>query len=224
MKLLSTLAFASTLGAVLPEFERRHGVRVEAVLLPTAVLVPRIEAGERGDAALLTQEAVESLAASGVLDPATVRALAVSRVGVAVAAGAPRPPLASAADLVAALERARNVALSRSGASGMYFQGLIDRLGVGAMVRAKAVVIDSGYTAELLRDGRADLAVQQVSELLMVPGIDLIGPLPPGLGAESVFGGAVFTGAADPAAAGALLAAIAEAPDVLRRCGLEPAG
>lgn len=223
MKLLSTLAFAAVLEAVGPAFERRHGVRIEATLAPTALIVPRIEAGERGDVTLLTQDALESLAAAGVLDPATVRILAVSRVGLAVPEGAPRPPLRSAADLVAALGAARSVALSRAGASGLYFQDLIDRLGVDDAVRAKAVVIDSGYTGALLLDGRADLAVQQVSELLMVPGIGVVGPLPAGLGAESLFGGAVFAGAEQAELGAALLAALAAAPDVLRRCGLEAA-
>ena len=223
LRVLSTLAFASVLQALRPGFEAAHGVAVDALLLPTALLLPRIEAGERGDLALLTQAGLDGLAASGIVAPESRRAVAVSSVGLAVPAGAPRPALATVADLLAALAAARAVAVSRAGASGQYFEALIDRLGVGDAVRAKAVVIDSGFTGELLRDGRADLAVQQVSELLAVPGIGVVGPFPPGLGAETVFGGAVFAGAGQAAAAAALLHALAAARDTLRQHGLAPA-
>lgn len=222
LRILSTLAFASTLDALRPGFEAAHGVKLDTLLLPTALLLPRVETGERGDLVLLTEAGLDRLA-SGTIDAGSRRTVAVSSVGLAVPAGAPHPALETVDDVVAALGAARAIAVSRAGASGLYFDALIDRLGIGAAVRAKSTVIDSGFTAELLRDGRADLAVQQISELLAVPGIEVVGPLPPGLGAETVFGGAVFTGAAHPGPAAALLAAMAEARDTLRQLGLAPA-
>ncbi len=220
LRLLSSLAFASTLETLLPAFRNEAGIAVETTLLPTALLLPRIRAGERGDAAILTQAGIGALVADGVLEGA--RDLAVSSVGIGVRAGAVRPEMGTVAGLVAALLAARSVGLSRGGASGIYFEGLLDRLGIGDAVRAKAVVIESGYTGDLVVDGRAELAVQQVSELLMVPGVDVVGALPPGLGAETVFTGGVFVGAAHAGAARRLLGVIAGAGDVLRARGLAP--
>ncbi len=209
---LSSLAFASTLEAL----------GVPATLMPTALLLPRIRAGEAGDVAILTAEGIDALAAEGALRPGSRRDLARSFVGIAVRAGAVRPRIDTEAALVEALLAARSVALSRAGASGLFFAGLLERLGIAAAVMDKAVVIESGYTAALAADGRAELAVQQVSELLMVPGIDLVGPLPPECGGAAVFSGAVLARATAPAEGGALLARIAAAGDVLRRCGLAP--
>ena len=215
-RLMSSLAFASTLAALRPD------VAAAALLLPTALLMPRIQAGERADAVILTREGVATLAADGVLDPGSCRDLAISSVGLAVAAGAPRPSVATVAGVVAALLGARSLALSRAGASGIYAQGLLARLGIAGPVLARAVWIDSGYTAALLGSGHADLALQQVSELLMVPGIQLLGALPEGLGAETVFSGGVFAGAPGATAAAALLDQVAGAHHALRRHGLAP--
>ena len=219
---MSSLALASMLEAVGPAFEAAQGLRIEATLLPTALLLPRIVAGERGDAAILTADAMETLIAAGVIDIRSRRALARSRVGMAVRAGAPRPAIGTEAALVEALLGARSIALSRAGASGLFIAGLLQRLGIAEAVAAKAVVIESGYTAALAADGRAELALQQVSELLMVKGVDLVGPLPPGLDGESVFSGGVFEGAQQPGAAAALLAMIAGAEAQLRKRGLAP--
>lgn len=222
MRVLSSLALASLLGALKPSFEERHGVRLDLTLLPTALLLPRIRAGARGDVAILTAAGLAALVEERVIVSSTRRDLAVSSVGIAVRAGAPRPSIRTTEELVDALLAAKSVALSRSGASGLYFEGLLDRLGIGAAVRAKVVTIESGYTAELAADGRAELAVQQVSELAMVPGIDMVGPLPPGLGAETVFAGGVFAGAGTPELAAALLREIVDAPALLAVHGLAP--
>ena len=212
MRVLSSLALAAVL--------QRMGV--EATLLPTALLLPRLRGGEAADLAILTSDGVEALLAEGVLVPETRRDLALSRVGVAVPAGAAHPVIGTEAELVELLLRVPSIGLSRAGASGLFFAGLLRRLGIEEAVMAKATVIESGYTAGLLAEGRVGLAVQQVSELLMVPGIEVVGALPAECGGESVFSGAVVRGAAVPDEAEALLSRIAGAGDVLRACGLAP--
>jgi len=220
IRVLSSLALASTLDALRPALAAA-GLAVEATLLPTALLLPRIREGERADAAILTAEGVQALVDERIL--VSRRDLARSNVGIAVRHGAPKPPIGTMEELVEALHAARSIGLSRAGASGLFFAGLLDRLGLTEMVQAKATVIESGYTAALAADGRVELAVQQISELLMVPGIDLVGPLPAACGGESMFSGGVFAATAAPEAAGALLAHVASAQDVLRACGLAPA-
>jgi molybdate transport system substrate-binding protein len=97
------------------------------------------------------------------------------------------------------------VAYSRAGASGIYFAGLIERLGIATAVNAKAVVISAGFTAERLLTGEADLAVQQVSELKAVPGIEIAGRFPAGAQTFITLCAAAFTEAAEPDVARAFL-------------------
>ena len=77
--------------------------------------------------------------------------------------------------------------MSRQGASGLFLAGLLERLGIAEAVRRKAVVIESGFTAELAANGVVQLALQQVSELLVVPGVEIVGRLPAALGGSTVF-------------------------------------
>ena len=95
-----------------------------------------------------------------------------------MADGAARPAVGSVTELVRALTGARSVAYSRTGASGIYFARLLRELGIGDEVDTRATVVERGFTAEALLDGRAALAVQQISELHTVGGVDVVGPLP----------------------------------------------
>ncbi len=219
IRLLSTLALSGVLDALLPRLA--DGLPpVEVQLAPTNVLLERIAAGERGDIAILTDAAVDDLSASGVLDGASRVALARSHVGLAVRRGAVRPDISTAAAVTAALSGARSVALSRSGASGVFMTGLLVRLGIADEVNRKATVIASGLTGERVVSGEADLAVQQMSELMAVPGLDILGRLPPEIEGVSVFTAALFAGAA-PGAAG-VVAALRAATALMREKGLEP--
>ena len=113
--------------------------------------------------------------------------LARSFVGFAVKAGAVRPDIATKEALRSALLGARSVAYSRLGASGIFFAQLIADLGIASEVNARATIVPQGFTAERLVTGEADLAVQQISELKQVTGIDIVGPIPPLLQDPGVF-------------------------------------
>ena len=180
-----------------------------------------LRSGEAADLALLTADGIEALVTEGLLQSATRRDLARSFVGVAVRAGAVSPDISTPDAFVAALHAAGSVGMSRQGASGLFLAGLLRRLGLAEMVAAKAVVIESGYTGELAARGEVEIALQQVSELMVVPGIDIVGRLPAALGGDTVFAGAVMTGAQQPKLAAALLEAIAEAGPLLVEKGLE---
>ncbi len=150
--------------------------------------------------------------------------LARSYVGIAVGAGRPHPDISSETALRKTLGEARCVAYSRLGASGILFARLIEQLGIAAEVNTKAVVIQQGLTAERVLTGEADLAVQQISELKQVGGIEIVGPIPHELQTPSVFSAGRMAAAKNAAAAGALLRYLAspEVADVLRQSGLEP--
>jgi molybdate transport system substrate-binding protein len=212
VEVMSTLALMGVLRELAPGYEKATGTRIAAAFAPTAALLERIGAGEAADIAILTAAALDELAQDGILAPGGRVDLARSVVGVAVRAGAPKPDIGSAAAFTRALLNARSVAYSRTGASGIFFAGLIRRLGIADEVNAKATVIPSGLTGELAARGEAEIAVQQVSELLEVPGIDIVGPLPAELGGATVFSGAPFTASPRQDAARALLRFLA-APD-----------
>jgi len=162
--------------AILPAFEAAGG-RVE-VFWGFTVIQEKLASGEATDAVLVTTEAADALVADGVLDADTLVAVATSKLGVVVPLGHRRPDLSTAGTFRQALLDARSVAFSRGGASGICFAGLIERLGIAEAIRAKAMIISAGFTAEKLVSGEADLAIQQVSELMVVPGIDIAGPFP----------------------------------------------
>ncbi len=222
VRVLSTMGLAGVMRSFGPEFEASCGARLATTFLPTVQLLERIRAGERGDVAILTEEGIDALALEGVVDGRTD--LARSFVGVAVRAGARHPDISSRDAFVSALLGARAVAMSQSGASGIFMAGLLQRLGIADAMRERSVILPSGYTAELAASGRADLAIQQVSELMVVPGVEIVGRLPAELGGETVFAAGLFRGGAQ--AGRSLIDALA-APDraeLYRRCGLEAAG
>lgn len=176
--LMSALAVRDPLDALLRELEATRGLAVETRYDPTAVIERAIAEGARPDIVVCTAPAMERLVEQGVIAPGSVLMLAQSSIGVATPPGAPAPDLGSIDALVASLLAARAVAYSRTGASGQAFARLIERLGIADRVNARAVVVEKGFVAETLLDGRADLAIQQVSELASVAGVDVVGPLP----------------------------------------------
>jgi molybdate transport system substrate-binding protein len=137
-------------------------------------------------------------------------------------AGAPHPGIATEAAFRASLLAARSVAYSKIGASGIYFASLIERLGIAVEINAKAT-ITSGFTAERLITGEADLAVQQISELKQVDGIEVVGPIPLSLQTPAVFSAGRMAASQNVAQADTLLRYLAssEVAPVLLETGLE---
>jgi molybdate transport system substrate-binding protein len=224
LRVLSTLAVQGALPRLIAGFERSAGARVAALFAPTIGLLGRIEAGEAADVAILTRDGIDALVGRGLLDGATVTDLVQSLVGFAVKAGAAKPDIATPEALTRTLLQARSIAYSRIGASGVLFARLIERLGIAAEVNAKATIIPAGLTGELAARGETGLAVQQLSELMLVPGLDIVGPLPLELQTPGVFSAAVFTGSTRASLAGTFLRSLAsaDAAEAFRAAGLEP--
>ena len=210
MKLLSTLGVIGVLKVVLHDWEAANGEKVEASYDPTALMLERIARGERADAAILTSAGIDTLIAQGVLAAGSRVDLARSLVGLAVKSGAPKPDLSTVEATRRSLLAARSIVYSRKGQSGIFFAGLIERLGIAKEINSRAIIVESGTTAGLAAEGRAELAVQQLSELMLVSGVDIAGALPTELQDDLVFSGGVFTGAAQAAQAASLIAAMAD--------------
>jgi molybdate transport system substrate-binding protein len=224
IRLLSTLALKGAVAKLAGQHESSGSVRIDADFAPTLALLDRIRRGERADLLILTQEGLAELVREGRVAAESCVDLARSYVGLAVKAGAIHPDIGSEAALRATLLTARSVVYSRIGASGIFFAQLIERLGIAAEVNARATIIPSGFTAERLITDEADLAVQQISELKQVAGIEVVGPIPRELQTPAVFSAGRMMVAEQAAQADRLLRylASAAAAAVMRQEGLEP--
>jgi molybdate transport system substrate-binding protein len=224
LRVFSTLATQVAWPELTRRFKLSTGAVIEDVFGPTNALIPRIQAGETADVAILIHRSAHELQRAGVLTGCTD--IASSYVGLAVKAGAAKPDISTPEALKAALLACRSIAYSRQGASGIYFVGLIQRLGIADAVNAKAIVIPLGFTGERVANGETELAVQQLSELKAVPGIDIVGPIPRSLQEPAVLTAAVFTRSSRIELARKLVAYLAssEARPILAASGLEPMG
>jgi molybdate transport system substrate-binding protein len=224
LRVLSTLAVKGAFAELAKRFQAATGARVEADFAPTLGLLERLRGGEVADVVILAREGLDEMAAERRVAAASCVDLARSYVGIAVKAGRAHPDISSEAGLRAALTQARAVAYSRIGASGILFAQLIVRLGIAHIVNAHAVIIPSGLTAERVVADEADLAVQQISELKQVTGIEVVGPIPHELQVPAVFSAGRMATTDKPAQSEQLLAFLRspEAALVLREAGLEP--
>ncbi|MET4799272.1 substrate-binding domain-containing protein [Bradyrhizobium sp. LB11.1] len=224
VRMLSTLGLMGAMRSLSSAFEAAHGIHVDADFAPTLALLKRLRAGESADLVILTREGLDEMIGEGRVTADSAADLARSYVGLAVRKGAAHPDIASETALRKTLLAARSVAYSRLGASGVYFAQLIVRMGIAAEINAKATIVEQGFTAERLVGGEADLAVQQISELKQVAGIEVIGPVPHDLQTPAVFSAGRMVNAKQAEAAEALLRYLAspEVVPVLRQSGLEP--
>jgi molybdate transport system substrate-binding protein len=224
VRVLSTLALKGAVSSLAGQYVAGGGARIDADFAPTLALLERLRAGEAADIVILTREGLEQVVREGRVTAASCLELARSYVGLAVRAGEPHPDISTEPALCAALLGARAVAYSRLGASGILFARLIERMGIASEINARAVVIPQGFTAERLVAGEADLAVQQISELKQVAGIEVIGPIPHPLQTPAVFSAGRMSASPRAAQSDRLLRYLAspEVAPVLRESGLEP--
>jgi molybdate transport system substrate-binding protein len=194
---------------IVPAFEAETDYRVDISWDPTTVLVQRIGKGERADVIIAIDHSMDKLANDGIIRPESRIPIAQARLGLAVKAGAPHPDISTLDAFKQALMDAESIAYSKGGASGIYFTELIGRLGIADIVAAKAVTISAGFTAEKVAIGEAQVAVQQISELMTVDGVDVIGPFPDEVQVTTEFSAATFAEADNPQGAAAFLEMLA---------------
>ncbi len=214
---------------LLPEFERATGHKVTTAHGPSMGKTPqaipnRIQRGEPVDVVIMVGSSLDKLIEAGKVSAESRTDLAKSSIGAAVREGAPRPDIGSVESLKRTLEAAKSIAYSDS-ASGVYISTeMLNRLEVRDEVKQKSRMIPAEPVGKVVARGEAEIGFQQISELLPIPGIVILGPIPAEVQKITVFSAGIATGAQEPAAAKALIAFLAssQARPVIISTGLEP--
>jgi molybdate transport system substrate-binding protein len=224
IRVLSSNGVHSVMVEMVPAFERATGHKISIDYNTANQVVDRIKGGESADLVIITRPTADGLIKQGKIVAGTDKILGRSGVGVAIRAGLPKPDISTPEALKRALLDAKSIAFTKTGGSGIHFAKVAERLGIADQVNAKAKVPEGGAVGPLVASGEAEMAVQQIPELLAVPGIQYVGPLPPELQIATVFTTGVMTGARQPEAAKALLDFLTTpaAVGMFKSKGLEP--
>ena len=222
---ISSMAMRHVLIELCEDYSRHGGRPVSITAVGGVDAVRRIRGGEAFDFAVLAADAIDDLVRSCHLDATTRVDLARSGVAIAVAAGAPMPNITTEDALRKAVLGARSIGCS-TGPSGVHLTRLLERWGIAGIVAPRVVQAPPGVpVGTLVARGDVELGFQQHSELLHVPGIDVVGMLPAAVDVITVFAAAACTASDDHAAVRAVLAFFASplADAAKRRHGMAPA-
>lgn len=229
IRVVSSGGLAAAFRELAPEFERATGDKLVVGWGPSMGDTPnaipaRFRRGEEMDVLIMVGASLADLAKQGKVVADSRVDLARSGIGMVVRKGAPRPDVGSPEAVKRALLAARSIAFSDS-ASGVYVSTeLFKRLGIADAVKGKSRMIPGEPVAAVVARGEAEIGFQQISELLPVPGVDFVGPLPPELQKITVFSAGMVAGSKVPAEAKALISFLASpaAAAAIARSGLEP--
>ena len=217
-------AFKEALLELAAEFERTTGYKVVPIWLPGVQMLKRLQGGEAVDLVITTTASIDNLIKLGEVVPGSRLELVKSGIGAAVRKGAPMPDISSGDALKQALLAAKSIVCS-TGPSGVYMFDLFRRMGIADALKPKMIIVEAEPAGAPVMRGEAELCFQQMSELMPLPGIDIIGPLSADVQCVTVFSSGVHVRATQPGAAQALvkLATAPGAASAIRRSGLEPA-
>ena len=206
IKVLASNGVRAALEELAPAFERETGNKLVIEFGLAAVLKRQIEGGAAFDLAILTSAGIDDLAKQGKVAGASRASIARSGVGIGIKRGAARPDIGTADALKRTLLEAKSIAWAKEGASGVYFAGLLERMGIAEQMKPKAVLAPSGAeVGKLVASGEVQFGVILVNELMAVPGVEVLGPLPPELQSYTVFHAGVASGSKNAQGAQALI-------------------
>ncbi len=224
IKVLSGNGARAAVAELAAQFERATGHKVTIRFEVNPAVKRRIEAGEAFDVAVLNPPVLDDLIKQGKIAADTRAVLGRSGIGVAVRAGAPKPDISTVHAFKRTLLSANSVAYPGEGASGKYFVGLVDRLGIATEMKPKMRPMPAEYNVEVVGRGEVEMVVVVASRISGVPDVELVGPIPQELQTWIGFTAGAATAAQEPEAARAMIkffTAPAAAP-VLREMGVEP--
>ena len=206
IKVLASNGVGTALEELWPAFERATGHKLAITFGLGAVFKRQIESGESFDLTILTSVAIDDLAEQGKVDAGSRAAIASSGVGIGIRQGAPRADISTAEALERTLLAAKSITWAKEGVGGVYFAGLIERMGLAGAMRRKIVPAFSGAeVGRLVATGEVQYGVILVNELMAAPGVEVLGPLPPALQKTTAFHAAVGASSKNAASARELI-------------------
>jgi molybdate transport system substrate-binding protein len=229
IKVISGGAFQQVLTALTEQYRKETGNTVDLTFKTVGQHLKLIQSGgESFDVAVLTPEAIDGLVKDGKIVAGSRADLAKVGIGVVAKAGTPLPDISTVEAFKKTLLGAKSVAYidpAAGGSSGIYVGKLLERLGIAKEVNAKAVLVQGGAVADHIADGEAELGVHQISEILAVPGVVLVGPLPPEIQNYTVYSAGVGTAAKDASTASGFVKFLTgpHALPIIKAKGMDPA-
>lgn len=225
LKLLTAGAYKSAAVEIVADFEKKTGHKVTIDTGTAGALQKRVSGGEYFDVLVIPPVAMAPLLTTRV-DESSAKELARAGVGMAIKQGAPVPDISEVDGFKKALLAARAIAYidpAAGGSSGIYLAQLFQQMGIADQLKPKSVLVQGGLVADRIVDGKADIALQQSSELMGVPGVQFVGPIPLMVQNYTIYSGGVALGSGNRAAADALLLALAnpENGKILKSKGLD---
>jgi molybdate transport system substrate-binding protein len=187
IKILCSTAFHAAMPTILEAFSKISDETCDIKFGTTVALVEECKANANADVVILTESGIQELLKHQKIQTSTITPFAKTGVGIGIAKGAPRLDISSKEACIKTLLHCQSIAFTQFGASGMYFAKLIKTLGIEDLILAKAIRPEGGLVAELVAQGKSQLAVQLVSEIKAVPAVDLLGFLPEELQEWSIF-------------------------------------
>ena len=221
---ISSMATRQVLAELVEEYERRLGQAVTIESVAGVAALRRVQDGEPFDIVVLAADAIDRLAAAGRIDPGSRVDVAHSGVAIAVAAGTPQPAIGTEAAVRDAVLAARSIGYS-TGPSGVHLSRLFERWGIAEAIAPRIVQAPPGVpVGALVACEEVELGFQQLSELMHLPGIEVIGSLPPEIQIITVFSAAVCTASEQHEVAQEFLTFLTcpNADSVKHRHGMEP--
>ncbi|MEJ7929671.1 substrate-binding domain-containing protein [Ramlibacter sp. AN1015] len=222
---ISSMATRQLLAELVEQFQQRCALRIEFESVGGVDAAKRVQGGEPFDVVVLASDALDKLEAAGRIEAGSKVDLVRSGVAVAVRAGAAQPDLSSEAAVREAVLAARTLSYS-TGPSGVALARLFERWGIAERIAPRIVQAPPGVpVGSLVASGEAELGFQQLSELIHLDGIAVVGPLPPQIQITTVFSGGVCTATGRAEAVRDALAFMRSpaCDDAKRRQGMEPA-
>jgi molybdate transport system substrate-binding protein len=228
IKVLTAGAYRQVVDALVPDFEKQTGNKVTVDNGTTGELTKRIDGGEAFDVLVITPAVVDQMIASGKLSPGSRVMLARVGVGVVVKEGAAKPDISTVEAFKKALLDAKSVAYidpASGGSSGIYVDKLLVTLGIADQIKPKAKLKQGGHVADLIASGEAELGIHQISEIVPVKGVTLVGPLPKEIQSTTTYAAGLSASAKDKDAATELIKYLSgpDAAAVLKSKGMDPA-
>ncbi len=223
IKVISSQAIKEAYLAFAPEFERSSGYKLVTTWNGTNDILKKLRAGEAFDMVILVTPSMEDMIKEGKVVAGSRVDLVRSGIAIAVPAGAPKPDISTTDAVKRALLAAKGIGYS-SGPSGVFLESLFKRWGIWDQVGPRIKQTPPGTpVGSILARGDVDIGFQQVSELMLYPGIQYVGAVPKEMDTVSVFAGGVHTGAGQPDAARTFIKFIASSAALpfIKKTGME---